>query len=281
MAETDARLDALLRELVEEFLARLRRGERPPIAEYVERHPELADQINEMFPTLGLVELFKPDSGEATDDPGSGPAVTFIASPLKRVGEFRILREVGRGGMGVVYEAEQETLGRHVALKVLPPHIARDDTSLERFRREARSAAKLHHTNIVPVFEVGQDGDICFYAMQFIQGQGLDLVIRGTAARCATSLGDERGAKERASPQPLKVESPDSRIPSPPSRQVSQVARSLVTGRFASEDPNPDAMEPASDPIQFAHLRRDGGPDRTSRNERYRNHGARGRSGGR
>ena len=79
--------------------------------------------------------------------------------------------------MGVVYEAEQISLGRRVALKVLPQPIARDGTALSRFRREARSAARLHHTNIVPVFEVGQDGAICYYAMQFIHGQGLDAVI--------------------------------------------------------------------------------------------------------
>ena len=79
--------------------------------------------------------------------------------------------------MGVVYEAEQISLGRRVALKVLPRQSARDRTTLERFRREARAAARLHHTNIVPVFEVGQDGDVRYYAMQFIQGQSLDAVI--------------------------------------------------------------------------------------------------------
>ena len=79
--------------------------------------------------------------------------------------------------MGVVYEAEQVSLGRRVALKVLPGHVAGDRKALERFRREAKAAARLHHTNIVPVFEVGQDGDVAFYAMQFIQGQGLDQVI--------------------------------------------------------------------------------------------------------
>ena len=79
--------------------------------------------------------------------------------------------------MGVVYEAEQVSLGRRVALKVLPGHLAGDRMALERFRREAKAAARLHHTNIVPVFEVGQAGDTAYYAMQFIQGQGLDQII--------------------------------------------------------------------------------------------------------
>src|SRR5262249_4686366 len=90
---------------------------------------------------------------------------------------YRILREVGRGGMGVVYEAEQLSLGRHVALKVLPATIGMDPRGQERFRREARAAARLHHTNIVPVHEVGQVGGGFFYAMQFIEGQALDAVL--------------------------------------------------------------------------------------------------------
>src|SRR5262249_35672460 len=99
------------------------------------------------------------------------------SSKPKRLGDYCLLREIGRGGMGVVYEAEQVSLGRRVALKVLPAHVAGDHKSLERFRREAKAAARLHHTNIVPVFEVGQDGEAAYYAMQFIHGQGLDQVI--------------------------------------------------------------------------------------------------------
>src|SRR5262249_58153969 len=110
----------------------------------------------------------------------AGPASeTSESRPPEQVGDYRILREIGRGGMGVVYEAEQESLGRRVALKILPQPIARDGAALSRFRREARSAARLHHTNIVPGFEVGQEGAICYYALQFIHGQGLDALIEG------------------------------------------------------------------------------------------------------
>jgi len=97
--------------------------------------------------------------------------------PLRQVGDYRVIREAGRGGMGVVYEAEQVSLGRRVALKLLPRQVSQDLKMQARFRREARSAAQLHHTNIVPVFEVGKDGETSYYAMQFIQGQGLDTVI--------------------------------------------------------------------------------------------------------
>src|SRR5207245_6655200 len=85
--------------------------------------------------------------------------------------------EIARGGMGVVYEAEQISLGRRVALKVLPGQVVADGLALARFRREAKAAARLHHTNIVPVYEVGRDGETAYYAMQFIQGQGLDQLI--------------------------------------------------------------------------------------------------------
>lgn len=132
----------------------------------------MADRIRERFPALAKAAL------EGVGLNGVAASSRSLDSPaLSQVGDYRILREVGRGGMGVVYEAEQLSLGRRVALKVLPPQIARDRTAIERFRREAKAAARLHHTNIVPVFEVGRDGDVAFYAMQFIEGLGLDQVI--------------------------------------------------------------------------------------------------------
>jgi serine/threonine protein kinase len=163
----------LFDELAEEFAERYRRGERPSLQEYIDRCPDLAEEIRELFPALVEVERVEEDQ------PGRpGPAAAAVPLPtLGQVGDYRVLREVGRGGMGVVYEAEQVSLGRRVALKVLPSQVAHDPKTLARFRREARSAAQLHHTNIVPVFEVGKAGAVSYYAMQFIQGQGLDAVI--------------------------------------------------------------------------------------------------------
>src|SRR3954447_15588841 len=155
--------------LAEEFLARHRLGERPAIAEYIERHPEWADEIREVFPALVMMERLKPTPDDLT---GSNSGASAGSAPaVKRLGDYRILREVGRGGMGVVYEAVQESLGRHVALKVLPWHGRVDAGQLERFRLEARSAARLHHTNIVPVFDTGEHEGVYHYSMQFIQGQ--------------------------------------------------------------------------------------------------------------
>ncbi len=161
--------------LADEFIQRRRRGERPSLAEYVERYPQWADEIRAIFPAMLMLEEAGPAS--AAGEPRIALRAAANGSAPRHVGDYRILREIGRGGMGIVYEAEQQSLDRRVALKILPWHATQDGTALERFRREARAAARLHHSNIVPVFEVGQDGDTFFYAMQFIQGQSLDRVL--------------------------------------------------------------------------------------------------------
>ena len=161
--------------LADDFVRRQRAGENPTIEEYCSQHPELADEIRDVFPALAVIEQVVPDSADL--DESARTLHSPDHQPIESVGDYRVLREIGRGGMGVVYEAEQESLGRRVALKVLPRHAATDEKSLLRFQREARAAAKLHHTNIVPVFEVGHDKEYSFYAMQLIKGQGLDHVI--------------------------------------------------------------------------------------------------------
>src|SRR5262245_45471996 len=120
---------AKLDELAEEFAARYRRGERPAISEYTQRYPELADQIGDIFPTLVIME----QAGAATTS-GVGPANVALSSFQcpERLGEYRILREIGRGGMGIVFEAEQESLARRVALKVFPFHALMDARHLNR-----------------------------------------------------------------------------------------------------------------------------------------------------
>src|SRR5262249_47468856 len=193
MAIDDAERYDLLDRLVEEFAARLRCGEQPALKDYTDPYPELADELRELFPALVQGEHVK----EICQDRDEAEQARTTSPPLSQVGDYRIVREIGHGGMGVVYEAEQVSLGRRVALKVLPWQPGRDRTSLERFRREARASARLHHTNIVPVFEVGQDGDIQYYAMQFIQGQSLDAVIDELRRLRSRSLR-ERGQRPSA-----------------------------------------------------------------------------------
>src|SRR5438477_7570210 len=153
----------LLGQLAEDFSARVRRGELPDVEEYAARHGELAERIRALFPTLLLLEGLANGSADAAP----APAVLSHGSSF---GAYRIERELGRGGMGVVYEATHLALGRRVALKVLPATVLAG-AALERFLREAQTAAGLHHTNIVPVFDIGQVGGVPYYAMQFIDGR--------------------------------------------------------------------------------------------------------------
>ncbi len=167
--------------LLEDYTERLRRGEHPSVEEYAARRPDLAEDIRLLFPAMDVIEDFVSPSLEESTVP-------------ERIGDFRIVREAGRGGMGVVYEAVQESLGRRVALKVLPRDLVGDAKGLERFRREARAAARLHHTNIVPVFGVGEEAGVHYFAMQFIEGQSLGAIIdearhaRGGGARLIPGL---------------------------------------------------------------------------------------------
>lgn len=110
-----------------------------------------------------------------------------------RIGDFQILREIGRGGMGVVFEAMQQSLGRIVALKILWFAAVSDPEAIRRFQREASTVAKLHHTNIVPIFSVGTEGPINYYAMQFIEGQSLDRVAKRSSGPIEWSTVAEWG----------------------------------------------------------------------------------------
>ena len=152
-----------------EFLLREQLGHRPDSDEYLRRFPEHAARLEQQF------ELHRALARGASDN--SPPAVVGNAdAPVPVIAGYRVLGELGRGGMGVVYKAVQESLGRHVALKVLATG-AGAGRFLERFRREARAAARLHHSNIIPIFDVGEADGHYYYAMQFIQGQGLDAVL--------------------------------------------------------------------------------------------------------
>jgi serine/threonine protein kinase len=154
--------------LAEEFAERCRRGEQPALDEYLTRYPQWADELRDLLPAAALMEELRrrKQAGRAA---GIGP--------IERLGDYRIVRELGRGGMGIVYEAVQESLGRHVALKVLPRHSLLDPKKLARFQREAQAAAGLHHSNIVPVFGVGEHDGLHYYVMQLIPGQSLHEVL--------------------------------------------------------------------------------------------------------
>ena len=187
MPESDSHRD-LVAILIEEFRERQRRGEQPSVEEYIARHPELADQIRTRFPTVMATQLLGPDGGPAITLADAGASTTPQLA-LDRLGDYRILRVLGRGGMGIVYEALQESLGRRVALKVLPNQTLLDPQMALRFRREAQAVARLHHTNIVQVFGVGEHNGLHYFVMQLIQGRGLDRVLVELKALSGVSKG--------------------------------------------------------------------------------------------
>ncbi|MBM4072818.1 MAG: tetratricopeptide repeat protein [Planctomycetes bacterium] len=175
-------VESLVARVADEFIERHKQGERPDIEEYAVRHPEAAELLRNVLAALDIVGLASSPSHRRSDL-HSLPA----DETPHLLGDFRIIREVGRGGMGVVYEAEQVSLGRRVALKVLPFAATLDPRHLQRFKNEAQAAAQLHHTNMVPVFSVGCERGTHFYAMQFIDGVTLAAAIADVGLQIADS----------------------------------------------------------------------------------------------
>lgn len=173
-------LDDLIGALADDFLDRCDRGERPDPEEYAARHPKAAPAIRR---ALRWLRPNPPgaDPVEPSSDPDPTPVIGRVLS------DFRIVREVGRGGMGVVYEAEQVSLGRRVALKVLPFAALSDPRLLQRFKNEARAAAALDHPHIVKVHAVGEDRGTHYLAMQLIDGRPLSDLIRERQGAAAST----------------------------------------------------------------------------------------------
>jgi serine/threonine protein kinase/tetratricopeptide (TPR) repeat protein len=206
--------DLAMAEVVTEITDRLNAGDEVDVADYAARCPGREEQLKELVEALRVV-------GRT----GASMPTIFVDEPApKALGDFRIIREVGRGGMGIVYEAEQLSLGRRVALKVLPYAATMDPKQLQRFHNEARAAASLHHEHIVPVFGIGCERAVHFYAMQFIEGVTLAAVIgdmrnkddSATATRISPALKQEPKA---ANDEPTR-----SYVPSAPANDTATIA---------------------------------------------------------
>lgn len=170
----------LLDSLVEEFTSRIRSGERPAVVEFADRHPALRTEIEELLTSVAMIEELKVQSSTSAN---SLKLEMKEILKLDRIGDYRILRELGRGGMGIVFEAVHESLGRRVAIKVMPNRTFDDEKYLERFKREAQTAAKLHHTNIVSVFGLGRVGEHHYYVMEFVDGECLSDILSEISGR--------------------------------------------------------------------------------------------------
>jgi serine/threonine protein kinase len=205
-------LESLVAQVADEFLDQLKRGEQPDIEAYAARHAEAADLLRKVLASLEIV-------GASLSDGGSDAEPEALEGTL---GDFRLIREIGRGGMGLVYEAQQISLRRRVALKVLPFAATMDPRRLQRFQNEAQAAACLHHAHIVPVFAVGQERGVHFYAMQLIEGRTL-------AALIAELRQAERPGASSARPEPSTTGSPPvSEVPPAAARTAPQGATATV-----------------------------------------------------
>jgi serine/threonine protein kinase len=177
-------------EAMHEYLAALEAGQNPDRAAFLARYPAIAEELADCLEGLEFVHGLGPHADEP-ESPASRAGLSASSSasefaPEGPLGDYRIVRQIGQGGMGVVYEAVQISLGRRVALKVLPFAAALDPRQRQRFQNEAHAAAQLHHTHIVPVYGVGSARGIHYYAMQFIDGQTLAQMI----ADCRLQIAD-------------------------------------------------------------------------------------------
>ena len=199
--ETAAEDDETLGALIDELTDRLQAGEAVDLEACVRLHPGHEGQIRGLFPALEMMAALgrRSADGGAPGQPPPGGDPRLDSGVL---GDYRIVREVGRGGMGIVFEAVQVPLGRRVALKILPLAAAVDPRHLQRFQLEAQAAAHLHHPHIVPIFAVGCDRGVHYYAMQFIDGRSLaDLVAESRRGPAEAPSADFDLAGEGPTPE--------------------------------------------------------------------------------
>ncbi len=206
-------------EAVELYMLSCEQGPPPDLDEFVARFPGLEDDLRAAIDGLELVHGLLGLGSATGSGSGRRGGLDHRIESGQRIAGYRVVRELGRGGMGTVYEAVHMGLDRPVALKVLGVHAAPDSSARRRFLNEARTAAGLHHTHIVPVFDVGQVGGLCYYAMQRIEGSGLDRVLKHlrrtrhvasgggealSSSRLPSFLASEGGgaAQAKASPHP-------------------------------------------------------------------------------
>jgi len=236
--------DSHFADLVEQLTAHLAAHDSPAVEALLSDHPVEAPRLRSLLPTLqALAEVHTASGSNAegrmqNSEPGDQAlhsAFSILHSEFPTLGDYRLIREIGRGGMGIVYEAEQLSLRRRVALKVLPLAAALDPRQLQRFQNEARAAASLAHDHIVPVYATGSERGIHYYAMQLIDGSTLADVIRELSGE-RSEIGGQRseigGQRSEVSHQPACAEFPTSDF-RPPTSDTRTIA-GLLTDKCGS-----------------------------------------------
>ena len=187
----EARLDEeRLADLVADLAEQIARGQIPDIDDLASRNPGASEALQRLLPAIRMLS-------EMVDEDATEDRSAWFTRPTDVLGDFELGREIGRGRIGVVYEARQLSLGRRVAIKVLPPSSLHDPRQLRRFEIEVQAAALLHHPNIIPVFAFGTERGVPYFATRLIDGRNLADVIdelrkrkgRGFPPRQAAELG--------------------------------------------------------------------------------------------
>jgi serine/threonine protein kinase len=241
VAENIENEDPRVVEAVEKYLEILETGQVPDRERFLAQYSDVATVLAECLDGLRFMYRTAPAVQKTVE-----PARDELTG-TKPLGDYRIVREIGRGGMGVVYEAEQLSLGRRAAVKVLPFAAALDGKHQQRFKNEARAAAQLQHPNIVPVYAVGCDRGVHYYAMQFVDGQSLAAVIRAlrpaSGPAPATPLSNKGISKTEVGPSPALVK-PETDINEPASAPIEQAIQARRPSPAAIQTNSPSDSGP-------------------------------------
>ena len=230
---SEATVDDPLAGLVEAITRKLEAGEPIDLAQYTDEYPAQVEPLRKLLPALEALYLAGHQGSLAAD--GDSRCVVGDAGDHGQLGDFRLIRELGRGGMGTVFEAEQISMGRRVALKVLPFAAIARENSLQRFRNEVRAAAALDHPHIVSIYSVGEERGVHYYAMQLVRGQTLaDMIgelrkVRSADSRCRIAEGEGSPTSE--------CPTIDSSVPLSPATKRDEEARisTATDSRHAAE----------------------------------------------
>src|SRR5438132_820567 len=267
---TETEREQRLNEILLAYVEAVEAGHVPDRRQFLALYPEFASELSDFFEGGDRIEVLSaplrdfsksgmiraaleitkegpplepggvsPRKSGTTNDAGSrstSPSPSTQTPELGQLGDYRLIREVGRGGMGIVYEAHQISLNRRVALKVLPFAAALDPKQLQRFKNEAQAAAQLHHNFIVPVYAVGYERGIHYYAMQFIEGQSLAAMIREL--------------RQLAGAEPVRGNSRGLRHPARPDEQPARPDDLPSTGPYPTDLPAAPTAHPELSPTQ-------------------------------
>ena len=214
-----------LTDILDRYLQRIENGESPNPEELLASYPQWSTILRRYLESLGVLHL----AARGMDDSAPALAIAPNFAEDRLLGDYEIRRQIGRGGMGIVYEARQVSLDRRVALKVLPLAAVLDSRQIARFRREAQAAAQLHHPHVVPVYGVGCESGVHFYSMQLVDGQSIDRVLGSIADNSSSQTLATIGGELESTIQ-LKKSDAETKEFSADASDVEEASQASISG---------------------------------------------------